>query len=438
MPHSPASAASAIDALNRRYLQDYPAEAARRLEQMPINEAAGLLDAYPPHVSLPVWSRFSPGVAEQMLQAVSDHTALPLLTEMNPSLGAALLLRLDAEQQTHYLQHLPAETAAELRELMSYPADTAGHLMNPRVMALRIDSSASEALGQLRKTRAHVGVDLPLINESGKLAGFVRLQDIATARPGMPLQELMRPLVATIDPMSPREDVVEKLERHKLSRLPVVDMDGRLMGVIQYDALVTAVQEEASLDIQTMVGASKDERALSSVGFAVRKRLPWLEINLLTAFLAASVVGLFEDTIAQFTALAVLLPVVAGQSGNTGAQALAVTMRGLALREIRISHWLRVMIKEVNVGMLNGVVVALTTSVGVWLWSQSLGLALVIGIAMVISMMAAGFAGAVIPIALTRVGQDPAQSSSIILTTVTDVVGFMTFLGIASLLSSML
>jgi magnesium transporter len=238
--------------------------------------------------------------------------------------------------------------------------------------------------------------------------------------------------------MASREEVVDLLSVHRLSSLPVVDLDGRLVGVLRHDALVAATAEEVSADIQTMVGASKDERALSKVSFAVRKRLPWLEINLGTAFLAASVVGLFEETIARYTALAVLLPVVAGQSGNTGAQALAVVMRGLALREIRVRQWLRVATKEVSVGVLNGVAVALTTSLFVFLWSRSVGLALVIGSSMVVSMAIAGLAGAVIPILLTSLRQDPAQSSSIVLTTVTDVAGFFSFLGIATLLSSML
>jgi magnesium transporter len=154
--------------------------------------------------------------------------------------------------------------------------------------------------------------------------------------------------------------------------------------------------------------------------------------------MAAAVVGLFEDTIARFTALAVLLPVVAGQSGNAGAQALAVTMRGLALREITIRHWLRVTFKEVNVGLVNGLAVALTCGIGVYFWSGSFGLVLVIAASMVLAMIAAGFAGAVVPIALTRLGQDPAQSSSIVLTTVTDIAGFFSFLGIATLLAAFL
>jgi magnesium transporter len=241
-----------------------------------------------------------------------------------------------------------------------------------------------------------------------------------------------------VDATAPRDEVVSELSRHRITSLPVVDFDRRVLGVLRQDELLSAAQAEAATDVVTMVGAGKDERALSPPLFAVRKRLPWLQVNLLTAFLAASVVGLFENTIATFTALAVLLPVVAGQSGNTGAQALAVTMRGLALREVRVRHWLRVAAKEIAAGFGNGVAVAATTSLAVYFWSQSIGLALVIGVSMVISMTLAGLSGAIIPMLLTSLRQDPAQSSSIILTTITDVVGFFSFLGIATLFSGLL
>ncbi len=171
---------------------------------------------------------------------------------------------------------------------------------------------------------------------------------------------------------------------------------------------------------------------------AVSKRQFWLQVNLLTAALAAFVVGMFEETIAQVTALAVLLPVVAGQSGNTGAQALAVTMRGLALREVRVRHWLRVLRKEATAGLLNGIPVAMMAMAGVYIWRQSPPLSLVIGVSMVASMVIAGVAGTMIPMVLTALGRDPAQSSSIILTTVTDVVGFLSFLGLATIFAQMI
>jgi magnesium transporter len=258
------------------------------------------------------------------------------------------------------------------------------------------------------------------------------------AEPTDLLAEIARPPAATVSPFDDREEVAEKLRDFHLDVLPVIDIHERLIGAIRHEALLKTLEEAASVDIQMMVGAGREERALSPPQFAVRKRLPWLQINLATAFLAAAVVGLFESTIAQFTALAVLLPVVAGQSGNAGAQALAVTMRGLALREISTRHWFRVLFKEMNVGIVNGLAIAATTGIGVLLWSRSTGLALVISVSMVLSMVIAGIAGSVIPIALTRLGQDPAQSSTIVLTTVTDVAGFMSFLGVATLLSALL
>jgi magnesium transporter len=277
-----------------------------------------------------------------------------------------------------------------------------------------------------------------LVDAEDGLDGRVDLRDLAVADPEATLGELARPVPAWVSEFAPREELVERFEQGHLASLPVVDYAGRLVGVVHQSVLVSAVQEEASSDLQAMVGASREERALSSVGFSVVRRLPWMEINLATAFLAAAVVGLFEGLIGQYTALAVLLPVVAGQSGNAGAQALAITMRGLALHEITARHWLRVVFKEVRVGLFNGVAIALTCALGVYLWSASAGLALIIALAMVVAMVAAGTAGALVPIILTRLGQDPAQASSIILTTVTDVVGFAAFLGIATGLATLI
>ncbi|MCY3787640.1 MAG: magnesium transporter, partial [Gemmatimonadetes bacterium] len=236
----------------------------------------------------------------------------------------------------------------------------------------------------------------------------------------------------------PRDEVVELLNTYRLTSLPVVDFQEQVIGVIRHDGLVSAAQQNLAAGVQEMVGASAEERALSKPWVGIRSRLPWLNINLVTAFLAAAVVGIFEDTIAKFTALAVLLPVVAGQSGNTGAQALAVTMRGLTLREIRTSHAARVLAKELVIGFCNGLAIAVVTAIGVFVWSQSLGLALVMLCAMLASMILASIAGAAIPIVLSKLGHDPATAASIILTTATDVVGFLSFLGLATLLAGML
>ncbi len=428
----------AIGALNLRFLLDYPGEAARELERMDARAVAALLAHQPAHAVIPVWEQLTSDVEQSVITLLPDELVRHILSELEPALAVALLVRLEEDERTRYLGLLDPQVASELAKLMDYPADSAGQLMDPRVVVLRAELTAQEALTRLRALKRRDVHEFFLVGDEGQLEGRVQIQELALAEPTALLATMRHTIAAVVSDIAPREDVVELLERSDITDLPVVDFSGRLVGVIRQSALVSAVQEEASLDIQTMVGVSKDERALSSAGFAVVKRLPWLQINLLTAFLAAAVVGLFEDTIAKFTALAVLLPVVAGQSGNAGAQALAVTMRGLVLREISLRHWPRVVLKEISVGFINGVGIAATTAIGVYLWSRSLGLVLVIVMAMIISMVAAGFAGALVPITLRRVGLDPAQSSSIILTTVTDIVGFFSFLGIATLLSGML
>ena len=336
------------------------------------------------------------------------------------------------------MSSLPVVVRSELLSLMSYPQNSAGRLMDTRTWAFRGSQSVAEALKVLRRTKTTSARGIFLLDDEGRLSARVKLQDIATSEPDVTLSQIAHPVTVSVPATAGKDEISDLFERHQLLDLPVVDIDQRLLGNINNASLVQVSQEDMSSDVLAMVGASREERALSGAWFSVKKRMPWLQINLLTAFLAASVVGLFESTIASFTALAVLLPVVAGQSGNAGAQALAVTMRGLALREITVRHWFTVMFKEVRVGFLNGIAIALTCGLGVYLWSQSLGLVLIISSAMVMAMVAAGFAGAVVPIMLVRFGQDPAQASSIILTTVTDIVGFFAFLGIATLLSGIL
>ncbi|MGE0558727.1 MAG: magnesium transporter [Burkholderiales bacterium] len=433
-----ASASAAVSALNLRFLLDYPGEAAQRLELMDTAEVAALLSAQPAHAVVPVWEQLASDVEQAVIELLPDELVRHLLGELEPALAAALLSALDTEQRRRYLALLDPQIADELVKLMAYPQDSAGQLMDPRIVTLRSGYTAHEALTRLRGMKRRDIREIFVVDHAGNLEGRVQIQELAMAAPDLPLLRLRRKISAVVTDTAPREEVVELLERSDITDLPVVDFSGRLVGVIRQSALVSAAQEEASIDIQTMVGASKDERALSKATFAVKRRLPWLHINLLTAFLAASVVGLFEGTIAKFTALAVLMPVVAGQAGNAGAQALAVTMRGLALREISLRHWPRVVIKEIGVGFMNGLAVAATTAAGVYIWSGSVGLMLVIASAMVIAMVAAGFAGATVPIMLSRFGQDPATASSIFLTTVTDIVGFFSFLGIATLLAGML
>ncbi|MCW9013157.1 MAG: magnesium transporter [Gammaproteobacteria bacterium] len=432
------NAMPAIQALNQAFLSDHLLPAQRAANRLSTEDLLELFQQLSTTDMIHLWDGLTLDVASLVLQKLPEKKVRQVLQRGDPVYTARVLVRLPDNERQQKMQLVDSSRQRELSALVQYPEDSAGGLMDPRFLPLNASLTVREVLHRIRKFKPRFTRQLYIIDGEGKLQGMVEMHRLALAEAADTLYELAQSVPGFVTALATREEVVQLLETHRVTDLPVVDIAGRLIGIIRYDALVDAVREESSIDILTMVGASRDERALSSVGFVVRKRLPWLSINLLTAFLAAAVVGLFESTIAQFTALAVLLPVVAGQSGNTGAQALAVTMRGLALREIGTSQWLRVAWKEVGAAFVNGVAIALLTSLGVLVWSSSVGLALVIASSMVIAMVAAAFSGAIIPVALASLGQDPAQSSSIILTTVTDVVGFFAFLGIATVLSGML
>jgi magnesium transporter len=425
-------------ALAEVLLAESPDEAAKLIEASDDAESADVLEQTTAGLAVGVFRRLTPDRGARVLALLSPVRIREVLASLNPDRAAAMLARLDPNERDRCLGAVDEALAGDLRSMLEYPPETAGSLMDPRVTSFRPDSTVREVVRRLRRFRNRLVQDVFLVDEEGRLTGSVPLEGVVLGDDSAQLRGLATGEVVSVPNVASRDEVVKTFETHRVGSLPVVDIHGHLLGVLRQRELIQAAQERATASAVTMVGASEQERALSPALFAVRKRLPWLQVNLLTAFLAATVVGLFEATIAQVTALAVLLPVVAGQSGNTGAQALAVTMRGLALREVRTRHWLRVAIKEVLAGAGNGVAVALTTSAAVYLWSQSVGLAVVIGVSMVLSMTLAGLSGAAIPMLLTALRQDPAQSSSIILTTVTDVTGFFSFLGIATLLMATL
>ena len=429
---------SCAQALSQAFLRNYPRDAARKLESMMPEDAIEILAAHPAAVRQRVWGLMMPAAAGAILLMAEDILALELLATLDAGPCASLLARLDESQRNHYLGLMHETLAYELRELLDYPPDSAGHLMDTRVLAFDTQLTVAEVMQQLKRHPAIARRRIFTLDGDLRLHGQVDLERLVAAEDKQTLAELSQSVKDYVFALDPKEDVADKLQKNNIEVLPVVDVHHRLLGVIRGAAALEALKENIAADLQTMVGASRDEQALSSSWFAVRKRQPWLQINLLTGFLAAAVVGLFENTIAQFTALAVLMPVAAGQSGNTGAQALAVTMRGLTLREITTRHWFRVMFKEASAGLVNGIAIAITCGAGVYVWSNSVGLAVVIALAMIISMTIAGIGGALVPIVLKKMGQDPAQSSSIILTTVTDIAGFMSFLGIATALSSLL
>ena len=427
----------AIQSLRKEYLKQYPKDAAGTLDSFPVDDVLEYLRQLPITKARTVFFQLNPDNITDIIVKMEDSLFVQLFTQVNTQLGARLLSRLKTDDIFSKLELLPEVISREIKDFLNYQPGTAGFLMETAVTTFDADYTVQEVLQRIRKLGDRKIMAVYVVDDEGKLLGKIPIQFIAISQPSEKLRALME-IAPSVNSMASREEVLHVIEKEHLLQIPVTDINYNLLGIIRNDALMGETKKEITENLQSMFGAGREEQALSTVSFAVRKRLPWLQVNLATAFLASMVVGFFEDTIAQITILAIFLPVVAGQSGNTGSQALAVTIRGLALKEIRISQWFRVAKKEILVGLINGVAVAVTTGIIVYFWANSSGIAIVIGISMILSMIIAGFAGAVIPIALKAIGQDPATSSSIILTTVTDICGFLSFLGLATVLASAL
>lgn len=423
--------------LAQRLVERFPREGAAILNSAGAKEIISKIENLEDQVAREVLLSLTSDIVAEVLGAMSDDLFKRIFSQFDAYTTARLISRLDESAIESKLALLPAKTARAITDLLTYPTDSAGYLMDTRIITFLPDSTAGGVLERLRQIGSQKVFTVYVAEADGTLLGKASLQAVALSLPEIKLRTLMTP-TSSVHLMAPQHEVVEIFQQGSIISLPVVDLDNRILGIIRNDTLISVSQKDATEDVLAIFGAGREERALSKATFAIGKRLPWLQINLLTAFLAASIVGIFEDTIARITVLAVFLPVVAGQSGNTGSQALAVTIRGLALREIHTGHWWKVARKEVLVGFVNGVAVALTTALVVYFWTSSYGLGVVIGTSMVFSMVIAGFSGAVIPILLKSFGLDPAQSSSIVLTTVTDIVGFLSFLGLATVLGSAL
>lgn len=424
--------------LTHAYVINYPSEVGKHLEQLDKAAIERLFITEPIDAIIPLCNYLSPESIANAVITLPNDKLNKLVMELSFSVFLRILLNTNKDNQKKLIAKLKPAMRKDFNKALSFPDYAVGSIMDYRILFLHDNLTVKEAKHLLQK---HPSIDRNIffiVDENSTLKRMLNLHDLLFAKANTKLSELTKTIPCFVNMMEPKENLPELFEKYRLDDIPVVDADHRLVGIVRYDALYKVSKEEAMTDLQTMVGVSKDERALSPVTHSIKKRLPWLCINLLTAFLAAATVGLFEGTIAKFTALAVLLPIVAGQSGNTGAQALAVTMRGLALREIRVTQWLRIFNKESYLGLVNGLAIALITALSVVFWSGSYGLGLIIGISMIIAMVIASIAGAAVPLVLTKCGMDPAQSSSIILTTVTDVMGFLSFLGIATLLASLI
>ncbi len=409
---------------------DRLAEVVRRLDEETAGRVIGLL---PPDRAAAVLSHLPDETAAAALARPTLQRAVEVVQELDPDDAADIVAEMEDRQRDALLE-ASGEAGEVIEELLYYPEDTAGGLMTPEVLAVRRQWTVAEAIDAIRRRASELEqiYYTYVVDRDDVLIGVVTMRDLILAPPSARIEEITNPEVVSVSVDTDQETVAEIISRLNLLALPVVDHQGKLVGIVTVDDVIDVIQEEASEDFQRLVGAGADERVDSPFPYALRMRLPWLFVNLATAFAAAAVVGLFQSTIAKITLLAVYMPIVAGQGGNTGAQTMAVVIRGLALGEIPPGQGRRVILRELGLGLASGLAVGLATAVVAQVTSGRPGLGLVIGAAMVVNMALACVCGALIPLGLRRLGLDPAQASSIFLTTVTDIVGFAAFLGLAT------
>ena len=410
-------------------------------------EIGNLLESLPPAKRSVVWGLVDAEDDGEVLLHVGDEVRESLIADMDPDELVAAAAELDIDDLADLVEDLPdtvideilksmdRENRERLEQVLSYAEDTAGRLMNPDVVTVRADTTIDVVLRYLRlrgELPDHTD-HLYVVSKRHQYLGRIALQALLTHEAGTPINQLLDDEQPAIDVDETADEVARKFSDHDWISAPVVDDNTILLGRITIDDVVDIIRDQAEHQVMSAAGLDEDEDLFSPVWRAMRRRLIWLSINLATAFLAASVVGQFEGTIDKLVALAVLMPIVAGMGGNAGTQVLALMVRGLALGQVGASNIKPLLWKEARVALLNGIVLGTILGLIVLLWFHSLGLSLVIAIALTCNLVLAALAGVLVPVTLKRAGYDPALASSIFLTTVTDVMGFFTFLGLATL-----
>jgi len=414
----------------------HPADIADHLQRCDAAEAVEALIQLPSKLAASAFGELEAERAEELMALLDSHRLRSLLIDLPHPEAADLVGYLPGERREEILGSLPAPLQSDLRTLLRYPEDSAGGIMHDRFIVLRGDQTLAQVLQQLRSRPVEHEEDVSYLyvtDARRRLVGIVSIRDLVFKDPERKVNEVMTQAVQSVRADMDQEALALEFEHYHYLGLPVVDDRQRLVGIVKASDILQVAQDEATEDMQLMYGLSGEERLLTPWHRSLSRRLPWLYVNLATAFLAAVVVNLFESTIATWTALAVFLPIIAGQGGNAGMQTLTVIIRDMALGEISPGDGRRALFKEVLLGLIHGVAIGIVVGVVGWLWKESPELGLVAGAAMVLTQLAAALSGVLIPFGMKRLKLDPALASSIFLTTVTDVAGFFFFLALAAL-----
>jgi magnesium transporter len=410
-------------------------------------DVAHQLETAPPKYRRILWELVDPEISGEVIHELSDEIKLEFLDEMDSIEVASLTEGLDVDDIVDILQQLPDRVIPEVLQAMSaqdrqrvesvltYNEDTAGGLMDTEVITVRPDITVDVVLRYLRRFEEipEITDNLFVVNRDDTFAGNLPLSMLLTSAPTTTVREVMNTEVRGIHVDLTDSEVAQLFQRHDLVSAPVVDSDNHLLGRITIDDVVDVIVEDADHSLLAMAGLSDTEDTFSSIGKTVPRRAVWLGVNLLTAILASTAISLFEDALDKVVALAILMPIVASMGGVAGSQTLTVVIRGMALGQIERGNLNWLLSKEFAVGALNGLLYALIVGCVVSLWFQDATMALIIGLAMAINLMAAALSGTLLPVILKFLKIDPALAGTVILTTITDVVGFISFLGLATL-----
>jgi magnesium transporter len=412
-----------------------PADLADVLAALEEEERVAVVQALPPELASHALAELPEDAhAGETLAALSPERAAEIVEELEDDDAADLLGELPAEAQERILQEV--EHRADVDRLLRYDEETAGGLMTAHTVTVLDTDTVDQALDRVRRQAEEVAdfYQIFVVDRGRHLVGLLPFKDLVVSKPDRVIGTFMADADITVAPGLDQEEVARLMARYNLPSVPVVDEAGRLLGRVTFDDVIDVVEAETTEDLLKFGGVSPDEELAADWNVAVKSRLPWLYVNLATAFLAGGVVYIFQGTVQRTVTLAVWMPVIAGMGGNAGTQALAVTVRRLALGLIPGHLFARVVGKEILVGMINGVAIGSVVGVVAAVLGEGSRLGLVVFMAMTGNLLVAGFAGAFIPIVLERLGVDPAIASSIFVTTFTDVCGFLLLLGLAGAL----
>ena len=431
-----AVSAEDVDAIDALMEPLHPADIADILEQISSGERAALLALWSRGIDGEVLSELDWSIREDILPLLPSDVLADAVRELDSDDVVDLVEDLEEDQQGAILGALDDADRVAVEQALSFPEGSAGRLMQREVVRAPEHWNVGQMIDYLRSEKAELPEQfyhIILVTPAMKPVGYVSLGRLLSSARATSLRDILEDSFRTIPAKQDEDDVAYAFNQYHLISAPVVDDDGRLVGVITIDDAMSVLDEVNEEDLRRLAGLGVDESLSDTTFETVRQRFPWLFVNLGTAILASVVIAQFEAVIAQLVALAVLMPIVASMGGNAGTQSLALAVRGLATRDLTSANLWRVVMREAGVGALNGLAFALVMGIVGYVWFDSVLLGGVIAGAMVVNLVVAGLAGILIPGALERFGADPALASGTFVTTVTDVVGFFAFLGLAAL-----